>query len=105
MLVSDSKSEKSRERLKTLSATGNGFEIAEKDLEMRGPGDFLMQVSGKTRQSGEFDLGLATLSGDVSLLYTAFEEAKRTLSLDPMLSDASHTALRREVEKRSGRTV
>ena len=105
VLVSDSKSEKSRERLKTLSATGNGFEIAEKDLEMRGPGDFLMQVSGKTRQSGEFDLGLATLSGDVALLYIAFEEAKRTLSLDPTLSDASHAALRREVEKRSGRTV
>ena len=105
VLVSDSKSEKSRERLKTLCATNNGFEIAEKDLEMRGPGDFLMQVSGKTRQSGEFDLGLATLSGDTALLYAAFEEAKATLAGDPALEKEENRALFHEVQKRSGRMV
>ncbi len=85
VLVSDSKSEKARERLKLLCETNDGFKVAEKDLEMRGPGDFLEQNYGKTRQSGEFDLGIASLERDLQLLYTAFDEAKRTLENDPEL--------------------
>ncbi len=103
VLVSDSKSEKSRERLKMLCATNNGFEISEKDLEMRGPGDFLEQAYGKTRQSGEFDLGLASLTGDTALLYTAFEEAKATLDADPTLSLAENAPLRRKLYEKYGR--
>ncbi len=86
VLVSDSRSQKAKERLKILCETNDGFRIAEKDLEMRGPGDFLEQTYGKTRQSGEFDLGIASLERDVKLLYTAFDEAKRTLAEDPTLS-------------------
>ena len=85
IFVSDSKSEKAKERLHLLCETSDGFRIAERDLEMRGPGDFIEQVGGKTRQSGEFDLGIASLERDEKLLYAAFDEAKRTLSADPTL--------------------
>lgn len=93
ILVSDSRSQKARERLKILCETNDGFRIAEKDLEMRGPGDFLEQTYGKTRQSGEFDLGIASLERDVKLLYTAFDEAKRTLAADPDLTSADNASL------------
>ncbi len=86
VLVSESKSQKARERMKILCESNDGFAIAQKDLEMRGPGDFLEQIGGKTRQSGEFDLGIASLERDVKLLYTAFDEAKRTVAEDPSLS-------------------
>jgi ATP-dependent DNA helicase RecG len=102
VLVSDSKTEKARERLKILCETNDGFKIAEKDLEMRGPGDFLEHNQGKTRQSGEFDLGIASLERDVKLLYTAFDEAKMTLADDPMLEREEHAELRLRIfESRS----
>lgn len=100
ILVSDSKTEKARERLKILCETNDGFRIAEKDLEMRGPGDFLEQTYGKTRQSGEFDLGIASLSRDVKLLYTAFDEAKRTLACDPALSSEENAPLAKALRER-----
>ena len=93
VLVSDSKTHKAKERLRILCETNDGFRIAEKDLEMRGPGDLLEQVYGKTRQSGEFDLGVASLERDVKLLYTAFEEAKRTLAEDPSLETEKNRGL------------
>ncbi len=100
VLVSDSKSEKAKERLKLLCETNDGFKVAEKDLEMRGPGDFLEQNTGKTRQSGEFDLGIASLERDVKLLYTAFDEAKRTLADDPALKKEEHLPLARRLREK-----
>ena len=105
ILVSDSKSEKARERLKILCESSDGFRIAERDLEMRGPGDFIEQSKGKTRQSGEFDLGLASLEHDAKLLYSAFDEAKRTLSADSALSLPENAVLARVVAEKNGRTV
>ena len=97
VLVSESKGEKARERLKILCETNDGFKIAEKDLEMRGPGDFLEQDYGKTRQSGEFDLGIASLERDVKLLYVAFDEARALLERDPRLEKPENTALRSRI--------
>lgn len=93
ILISDSRSEKAQERLRLLCETNDGFEIARRDLELRGPGDFIEQDAGKTRQSGEFDLGLASLARDAQLLYAAFDEAKQTLARDPALSRPEHEAL------------
>ena len=100
VLVSDSKTQKARERMKILCESNDGFAIAQKDLEMRGPGDFLEQVGGKTRQSGEFDLGIASLEKDVKLLYTAFDEAKRLVSADPDLSSEENKPLAKVLKER-----
>jgi ATP-dependent DNA helicase RecG len=100
VLVSDSKTQKARERLGILCKSNDGFEIAQKDLEMRGPGDFLEQSFGKTRQSGEFDLGIASLEKDVKLLYTAFDEAKRMLAEDPTLSSEENQPLAKALKER-----
>jgi ATP-dependent DNA helicase RecG len=97
VLVSECKGEKARERLKILCETNDGFKIAEKDLEMRGPGDFLEQDYGKTRQSGEFDLGVASLERDVKLLYVAFDEARALLERDPLLEKQENAALRSHI--------
>ena len=67
---------------------------------MRGPGDFLEQSFGKTRQSGEFDLGIASLEKDVKLLYTAFDEAKRLLAEDPALASEEHALLAKTLKER-----
>jgi ATP-dependent DNA helicase RecG len=100
VLVSDSKTQKARERLGILCKSNDGFEIAQKDLEMRGPGDFLEQSFGKTRQSGEFDLGIASLEKDVQLLYTAFDEAKRVIAEDPALESEKNKPLAKALKER-----
>ena len=97
VLVSDSRVPRSRERMNILCKSNDGFFIAQKDLEMRGPGDFLEQIGGKTRQSGDFDLGVASLEKDVKLLYTAFDEARATLEADPTLASAENQPLRAEI--------
>ena len=106
VLVSDSKTQKAKERLGILCKSNDGFAIAQKDLEMRGPGDFLEQSFGKTRQSGEFDLGIASLEKDVKLLYTAFDEAKRVIAEDPALESEENRllakGLKEKVFKRQG---
>lgn len=82
---SDSSKEKSRlkalERLKILVKTNNGFEIAEKDLELRGAGD----IAG-VRQSGESGFILADLKRDEELLEIATKEAQEMINQDPTLS-------------------
>ncbi len=103
VLVSDSKSEKAKERLRILCENSDGFRIAEKDLEMRGPGDFIEQSVGKTRQSGEFDLGIASSLRDCTLFYAAFDEAKQTLARDPGLVSEENAALARMAAEKSGR--
>lgn len=100
VLVSDSKTQKAKERLGILCKSNDGFAIAQKDLEMRGPGDFLEQSFGKTRQSGEFDLGIASLEKDVKLLYTAFDEAKRVIAQDPTLESEEYRLLAKTLKER-----
>ena len=93
-----------RRRLELMTATTDGFRIADEDLKMRGPGDFLEQSYGKTRQSGEFDLGVASLERDVKLLYTAFDEAKHTLAADPDLSSEENAPLARALRSKMSKT-
>lgn len=68
-------------RLNALIDCQNGFELAEKDLDWRGPGEFL-----GTRQSGLPDLSMASLT-DISLIKEAKEEAQKTINQDPMLQN------------------
>ena len=81
------------DRLVTMTQTNDGFELAEKDLEKRGPGDAL-----GTRQSGLTEFKLATLF-DLELIQLARAEAERIFSADPDLSAQEHQALRAEAER------
>lgn len=75
MLVSGSKSETAAKRLEIMKDTSNGFKIAEQDLKMRGPGDFIKSHSGAIRQHGQIKLSLSDSLSDAKLLYSAFEAA------------------------------
>lgn len=81
-----------RERLRTLVQTSDGFVIAQKDLEMRGAGDFF-----GTRQHGLPPMKLADLAGDTRLLEQAKREADRLLDRDPQLE--TEPLLRARVDK------
>lgn len=78
-LVLQSSSKKSKQRLKALLKAKNGFELAEKDLQLRGPGEFL----GK-RQSGLPDFVMEALK-DIQLVKQSRQAAKGVLSIDPDL--------------------
>ncbi len=99
VLVSDSKGETARERLTTLCKTHNGYEIAEKDLALRGPGDFLRASGGVAlRQSGAFTFRLADLCRDTAVMSMAFAKAEAVLKEDPHLD--GFPALRAEMFSR-----
>lgn len=100
ILVSDAVADGSgsKERLLTMKNSYDGYSIAEKDLAMRGPGDFLRGDGGaKVRQSGGVRFKLAELCDDTGLMKIAFAEAGALVANDPDLSSAP--ALRAEVEK------
>jgi len=70
ILVADPKSENGRERMKVMTETDDGFEVARRDLELRGPGDFF-----GTKQSGVPDFKLADMVADYELLEEARDDA------------------------------
>ncbi len=80
VLVSSHQGKETRQRLKALCATNDGFQIAEEDLKLRGPGDFFGQ-----RQHGLPQLQLADLVEDVQVLQEAKEGAEWLLNDDPGL--------------------
>jgi ATP-dependent DNA helicase RecG len=87
ILLSDDPSESSLERLRIMEETTDGFELAEKDLQMRGPGDFFGE-----RQHGLPQLKVARLS-DVRILEKARREAQRLFDQDPDLEEPEHELL------------
>ncbi len=100
ILVSESVSAegKAKERLMTMKSCYDGFEIAERDLLMRGPGDFLKGSSDESvRQSGGVRFRLAELCDDAELLKIAYDEAKNLLEFSPDLS--RYPDLSREVAR------
>jgi ATP-dependent DNA helicase RecG len=97
VLVSESKGETARARLKILKDHHDGYKIAELDLAMRGPGDFIAERGTYVRQSGEVSFRLATLSGDSKMLYDAFEAAKETYAADPALELPQNAVLKEKL--------
>ena len=96
ILVSNHKSEISKERLDVMKTTYDGFEIAEKDLMLRGPGDFFSSNrDNNLRQSGGFEFKLASLCNDYSLMEKAFAYAKAIIDGDPALERAENSELRK----------
>ena len=98
VLVSDSKGERALSRLDTMKHEHDGFKIAEKDLVLRGPGDFIKGASdGAVRQSGGVRFKLADMSEDSGILSCAYEAAQELLDADPTLSE--HESIRDMIER------
>lgn len=92
ILISDQENEVTAQRLEAMEQYTDGFKLAEIDLELRGPGEFLGR-----RQSGTPDLKVAQLA-DVHLLDAARQEAKRILEEDPELETPAYAELRKQIE-------
>ena len=88
VLVNDSKSKVSRERMRVMEKTNDGFVISETDLKLRGPGEFF-----GTRQHGLPDMKIANLYEDISLLKLAQAAAGEVLEDDPKLAKQEHKDL------------
>ena len=90
-------SKETRKRIQIMTETNDGFEIAEADLKLRGPGD----LEG-TQQSGvAFDLKIANLARDGQLVQLARDAASDVLDRDPSLSLPENAILRRRLDELS----
>jgi ATP-dependent DNA helicase RecG len=89
VLLGDPKTDEGRARLSVMTKTQNGFEIAEHDLQLRGPGEFY-----GTRQSGLPDFRIANIIRDVEVIQQAREAAFALVADDPHLEAPQHQALR-----------
>lgn len=94
ILKYESKSKVVQERMKIMQNSNDGFEISEKDLELRGPGDFF-----GTKQHGIPDFKVANLFTDVTILKEAQEVAKQILEEDENLEKEENKKIREKVEK------
>ena len=94
ILVSDTTNENAAERLKLMTKTQSGFEVAEKDLAMRGPGDFFGD-----RQHGLPPIRIADLCSDMSILQQAQSSALELIRQDPRLAEPEHRELLKYVQQ------
>lgn len=99
LMTSSKLSNDARERLKIMTSTNNGFVIAEKDLELRGPGD----IEG-TRQSGALNLRLSDLVKDKAILDAAKSYAEQLVENDPELVSADNLRLKYYLMSLKGKT-
>jgi ATP-dependent DNA helicase RecG len=95
ILIADPKSADGQARMEIMTRTHDGFEIAEEDLKLRGPGEFY-----GTRQSGMQDLPFLDVFRDVPILRQARDEAERLLDANPMIQGDDLAQLRMEVRQR-----
>ena len=100
LLTGNKISNEARERIKVLCATNDGFLVAEKDLEIRGPGD----IEG-TRQSGELNFKLASIVNDKAMLEAAKEAAINILDADADLNMAENLPIKAYLHNLKGKTV
>ena len=94
VLVTSTRNPDSRARLKVLTKTTDGFQIAEEDLKLRGPGDFFGQ-----RQHGLPQLRIADLAGDMRVLKEAQLAAQALLERDPGLKRPEHAPLLKQIHR------
>ncbi|HVU95071.1 MAG TPA: ATP-dependent DNA helicase RecG [Puia sp.] len=100
LMTSPRLGKEARERMSILTETNNGFKIAEKDLEIRGPGD----IEG-TRQSGLLNFKLANIVQDRYWLELARERATELLDKDPDLATEESRALKAFLQSQHGKTA
>ncbi len=92
LLIADETTPDAEQRLTMMVESNDGFALAEKDLELRGPGDFV-----GTRQSGLPDMPILAGSFDTRILDAARRAAAMILEEDPELEADEHTLLRRRL--------
>jgi ATP-dependent DNA helicase RecG len=97
VLIADELSEQARARLDAFAATSDGFELAELDFQLRGPGDLF-----STQQHGLPPLRIADLRRDGAILEEARAAAQQLFNTDPGLRAADHALLRRQMLTRYG---
>jgi ATP-dependent DNA helicase RecG len=97
VLMSDGVTEQARERLSAFASTSDGFELAEMDFQLRGPGDLF-----GTQQHGLPPLRIADLRRDQAILEEARREAQALFAADPGLTQPEHSRLRRQMLVRYG---
>ena len=90
LMTGNKLSKQARERISTMVRTNNGFEIAEADLQIRGPGE----MEG-TRQSGVNDFKLLSLAQDHKIMDAARYMAERVIESDPSIVKPEHEMVRR----------
>lgn len=100
LLTGNKLNQEAKDRLSIMTATNDGFLIAEKDLSLRGPGD----IEG-TRQSGMLNFKLANIVLDRSLLEKAKETADEIFEEDPELNTEPNLPLKRYLQSQQGKTV
>ena len=93
-LVATPKGDDSYQRIQAMIRTNNGFQIAEADLNIRGPGEFF-----GTRQSGVPNFKIANIIHDATLLEAAKQEAELLIKADPSLNAPVHQLLKRMLQK------
>ncbi len=98
ILVSDTKNPLAQDRLNAIKSTTDGFKVAEYDLELRGPGDFIGQ-NGIIRQHGQMNFTLAATCRDTDLIERASFYAKRTATDDPAMEHEANRRARKELER------
>ena len=99
LLTGQKVSKEGRERIKVMCATNDGFKIAEKDLELRGPGD----IEG-TRQSGALNFKLVSLVNDRQILESAKEWAEVVVTKDEALNLQENLPLKYFLQQQKGKT-
>jgi len=92
LLVAQTENETAKSRLEIMERSNDGFEIAEHDLKLRGPGELL-----SARQHGLPDLKIANIIDDSDLLVMARKDAFELVEKDPMLTSAGHKSIRTEL--------
>ncbi|HLB75111.1 MAG TPA: ATP-dependent DNA helicase RecG [Sedimentisphaerales bacterium] len=97
LLLAETDSEIARSRLEMMTRSSDGFEIAEHDLRLRGPGELF-----STRQHGLPDLKIASIVDDFDLLTMARRNAFELVRSDPMLTSAEHVNIRRALLAKFG---
>jgi ATP-dependent DNA helicase RecG len=97
LLFAETENEVARARLDVMTRTTDGFEIAEQDLRIRGPGEFF-----SARQHGLPDLKIANIIDDYQLLVMARKQAFEMAAADPMLAREEHRAIRQTLVARFG---
>lgn len=88
------------QRLKVFEQTDDGFELAEADFQMRGPGDLLGR-----KQSGMPPMRIANLASDIEILVAARDLAQKLIDEDPELTEESMEELKRQVMRRYGKRL